>query len=544
MVERLHLSERHRRALEALLREHLPGVEVWAYGSRVNGRSHDGSDLDLVLRGPGLEEIPTERLAAFKEAVRESTIPFLVEARDWVRLPERFHREIEREYVALLRNVNTEQSSMRWPIVAIEEISERVAMGPFGSSIKVETFVESGVPIISGQHLHNARVDDAPGHNFITAEHAQRLARANVQRGDIVFTHRGNLGQVSYIPEHSRYERYVTSQSQFYMRCDPLKAIPEFIVYYFKSPEGQHKLLANASQVGVPAIAKPVTYLRSIETPLPALAEQRAIAHILGTLDDKIELNGRMNETLEAMARAIFKDWFVDFGPTRAKAEGRAPYLPPELWDLFPDALDDESKPFGWASAPLDEIADFLNGLALQKFPASDPEDSLPVIKIAELRGGITPKSNRASREIPHKYIVRDGDFLFSWSGSLLAKFWTEGDGALNQHLFKVTSHRFPTWFFSQWVYHHLEEFRAIAASKATTMGHIQRRHLKDAATICPPDEVLSILGQAVGPLVDRIIENELENRTLAQTRDLLLPKLMSGEIRVPDAKRIAEAVA
>ncbi len=261
--------------------------------------------------------------------------------------------------------------------------------------------------------------------------------------------------------------------------------------------------------------------------------EQRAIARVLGALDDKIELNRRMNETLEAMAQAIFKDWLVDFGPVRAKAEGRAPYLPPALWNLFPDTLDNEGKPVGWSCVPLDKIADFLNGLALQKHPASGPADSLPVIKIAELRGGITPKSGRASHEVPEKYIIRDGDFLFSWSGSLLAKFWTEGDGALNQHLFKVTSERFPSWFFSQWVQHHLEEFRAIAASKATTMGHIQRRHLKEAMTICPPNDVLNRLGQSVGPLIENTIGNKLENRTLAETRDLILPKLMSGKIRL-----------
>ena len=283
------------------------------------------------------------------------------------------------------------------------------------------------------------------------------------------------------------------------------------------------------------------TILSSIPVTVPPPPEQSAIAHVLGTLDDMIELNRRMNETLEAMARALFKDWFVDFGPTRAKIEGRDPYLAPETWDLFPDSLDGEGKPVGWEIKPLDKIAEFLNGLALQKFPALDPEDSLPVIKIAELRGGITGKSTRASHAIPEEYIVKDGDFLFSWSGSLMAKFWTEGEGALNQHRFKVTSDRYPEWFFSQWVRHHLEEFQAIAASKATTMGHIQRGHLKEAMTNCPPDDLLSILGRTAGPLVEHIINNERENRTLAETRDLLLPKLMSGEIRVGDVGKFVQ---
>jgi len=177
-----------------------------------------------------------------------------------------------------------------WQSARIEEVAERVAMGPFGSSIKVETFVTEGVPIISGQHLHGSRVDDTVGFNFIAPEHADKLRNANVRRGDVIFTHAGNIGQVAYIPDTSSYERYVISQRQFYLRPDQNKALPEYLVAYFRSPEGRHKLLANTSQVGVPSIAQPVTYLRSIEIPLPPLDEQRAIAHILGTLDDKIEL--------------------------------------------------------------------------------------------------------------------------------------------------------------------------------------------------------------------------------------------------------------
>ena len=184
-----------------------------------------------------------------------------------------------------------------WRTATIEEIAERVSMGPFGSSIKVETYVSEGVPIINGQHLHGSRVDDSPGFNFISHEHARRLANANVMRGDIVLTHRGTIGQVAYIPEDSQHHQYVVSQSQFYVRCDRTKIVPEFVTLYLRSPEGQHQLLANTSQVGVPSIAQPVTYLRTIPIPIPPLPEQRAIAHILGTLDDKIELNRRMNET-------------------------------------------------------------------------------------------------------------------------------------------------------------------------------------------------------------------------------------------------------
>lgn len=266
---------------------------------------------------------------------------------------------------------------------------------------------------------------------------------------------------------------------------------------------------------------------------------------MLGALDDKIELNRRMNETLEAMAQAIFRDWFVDFGPVRRKLEGATdpvailgglmpdPARAAELAGLFPDGLGEDELPLGWSEKPLDQIAEFLNGLALQKFPARPGEPSLPVIKIAELRGGLSEKSNRAAPNLPDRYIIRDGDFLFSWSGSLLAKVWTEGEGALNQHLFKVTSGRYPQWFYGRWVHHHMPEFQSIAASKATTMGHIQRGHLSSALTVCPTDTLLQEMSKVMAPLWQRTINNDLENRTLAETRDYLLPRLMSGEVRV-----------
>ena len=218
-AKRLDLPRRYRDQIEALLREHVPGVEVWAYGSRVTGKSHKGSDLDLVLRGPDLKRIPGGQLMDLIEALEESNVPIIVQAHDWARLPERFHREIEREYVVLVEGEGDGGES-EWHTATIEEITEKVAMGPFGSSIKVETFVPEGVPIISGQHLHGSRVDDEPDFNFISHEHAQRLANANVMRGDIVLTHRGTIGQVAYIPEHSQFDRYVVSQSQFYMRCN------------------------------------------------------------------------------------------------------------------------------------------------------------------------------------------------------------------------------------------------------------------------------------------------------------------------------------
>ena len=228
--------------------------------------------------------------------------------------------------------------------------------------------------------------------------------------------------------------------------------------------------------------------LSKLEIAIPPLREQRAIAHILGTLDDKIELNRKQNETLEAMARALFKAWFVDFEPVRAKMEGRwqrgqsLPGLPAHLYDIFPDRLIESELgeiPEGWEMRSLDSIANYLNGLALQKFPPESETEFLPVIKIAQLRAGNTNGADKASTQIKPEYVVVDGDVLFSWSGSLEVEVWNGGRGALNQHLFKVTSNEVPKWFYFFATRQHLSDFRAIAAGKATTMGHIQRKHLR-----------------------------------------------------------------
>lgn len=244
--------------------------------------------------------------------------------------------------------------------------------------------------------------------------------------------------------------------------------------------------------------------------PLPDLPTQKKIAAVLSALDDKIENNRRICKTLEEMAQAIFKSWFVDFEP----------------WGgVMPD---------GWRREPLSNVADFLNGLAMQKYRPKDGEGSLPVLKIKELRQGYCDETSEAcSANIPEKFIIHDGDVIFSWSGSLLVDFWCGGTVGLNQHLFKVTSPRFPKWYVYAWTQYHLASFIKIAADKATTMGHITRDHLDDALAWVPDLLTMNQLGDLLSSVYDLLISCRLENRSLSSMRDALLPKLMSGEIDV-----------
>ena len=327
------------------------------------------------------------------------------------------------------------------------------------------------------------------------------------------------------------------------MRADSNKIDPVFLSYFFGMKSFRKHI--NAVAVGATMPSLNTQLLSNVVIPHPTLPEQRAIAHILRTLDDKIELNRRMNQTLEAMARALFKSWFVDFDPVRAKMESRDPSLPKHLADLFPDRLVDSELgpiPEGWEVGSLDSIATFLNGLALQKYPVGSGS-ALPVIKIAQLRAGHTLGADLASSDLLPQYVVHDGDVLFSWSGSLELDTWTGGDGALNQHLFKVTSAEYPKWLYYHWVREHLPGFREIAAGKVTTMGHIQRHHLSEAATVIPNTVILEALNRHMQPLLERGLSLRVESRALAALRDALLPKLISGDLRVKDAETFLERV-
>lgn len=282
----------------------------------------------------------------------------------------------------------------------------------------------------------------------------------------------------------------------------------------------------------IPSTTRAAVYPREIVVPPPD--EQRAIADVLGALDDKIEQNRRTAGALERLARAIFRAWFVDFEPVKAKAAGATGFrsMPKPVFDALPTRFVASAigpVPEGWEVKPIASIATFLNGLALQKYPPRGDGKDLRVIKIAELRKGSAEGADWANGDVPDQYVIDDGDLLFSWSGTLEAEFWFGGKGALNQHLFKVTSSHFPSWFCFLWIRQHLPWFRAIAASKATTMGHIKRSHLQETQVVVPDDDALRAANTAISPLYDLRAQLMVESRQLAEMRDYLLPRLLSG---------------
>ena len=243
------------------------------------------------------------------------------------------------------------------------------------------------------------------------------------------------------------------------------------------------------------------------KVPSFSIDRQLEIASILSALDDKIELNRRMNATLEEMAQAIFKEWFVDFN------------FPGATGEFVDSALG--PIPIGWEAKPLDKVAHFLNGLALQKYPPKNEADELPVIKIKQLRANSIDGADISSKSISKEYHVSFADLLFSWSGSLEVSFWTGPNGALNQHLFKVTSKEYPLWFCYHWLLHYLPAFRSIAEGKATTMGHIKRENLSNKYCAIPPN--IEKLGKHIEAIHRKILANSKEANYLEKTKETLL---------------------
>lgn len=421
----------------------------------------------------------------------------------------------------------------KWEFVRVGEIADSVS-DTHPRDQRELVFLNTS-DVLLGEVLHRTYTD---------VRHWPGQAKKSIRRNDTLFSEiRPANGRWAFIDFDAA--DFVVSTKLMVIRPRTDRVAPRFLYHFLTSAQttGWLQHLAESRSGTFPQIT--FDQVAELEIGLPSLDVQEAIAEFLDFIDDKVELNRQMNEALEAIAREIFKSWFVGFDPVRTKLEGRDPQLPKSLADLFPDSFEDSELgeiPKGWEVRGLDEIGRFLNGLALQKYPPRD-NYAVPVIKIVQLRAGNTKGADLASANIEADYLVDDGDVLFSWSGSLECVLWTGGRGALNQHLFKVTSAKFPKWFYYLWIHQHLADFRHIAAGKATTMGHIQRHHLSDAKVVIPSADALEAAGSVLSPLVQRIITTSIESRALSALRDTLLPKLISGELRLPSPKTASHAV-
>ena len=536
MTERLDLPRRFRDQLEALLREHLPDVEVWAYGSRVNGRSHEGSDLDLVLRSPTLEPLGAGYFDLL-EAIEQSNIPILIQAHDWARLPKSFHQEIEREHVVLV-GAGDEPLERRVPGVAGEWIYWRLedcmaAIIDYRGKTPRKT--SSGIPLITAKVVKGGRIKTPT--EFIAVEDYDSWMRRGIPRsGDVLITTEAPLGEVAQLSQ----QRVALAQRLVLLRGKSEVLDNRFLKFLMQSSPVQDQLRARATGTTVLGIKQ--KELRQIGLALPPIQEQRAIAHILGTLDDKIELNRRMNETLEAMARALFKSWFVDFDPVRAKMEGRwrrgksLPGLPAKYYDLFPDRLVDSELgeiPEGWEVKALGKCFNLTMGQSPPGSTYNDYGEGLPFFQ-GRTDFSFRYPGNRKFCTAPTR-VAQAGDTLVSVRAPVgdINMAWDQccvgrGVAALRHKSGSSSFTYYATWTFQP----ALQEYE----HTGTVFGAINKNQFETLRMVEPDRGVVSAFDSCVRPLDKRILSNEHESHTLVSQRDVLLPRLVSGTVRIKGA--------
>ena len=387
-------------------------------------------------------------------------------------------------------------------VVKLADICQKIGSGATPRGGK-EAYRAEGIALVRSQNVLDFSFS-SDGLAYINDEQADKLRNVELQSGDVLLNITGDsvaracLMDDDYLP--GRVNQHVAI-----IRVDESKAVNSYLLYYLQWRKSHLLQLASA---GATRNALTKGMIEQLEIDLPSLDEQRKVVGILGSIQNKIKLNHEINDNLYAQVKAIFSENFLNL-------------------DFLPD---------GWKTGNLLDIADYLNGLAMQKYRPKDGETGLPVLKIKELRQGICDaNSELCSPSIKSEYIIHDGDIIFSWSGSLLVDIWCGGTCGLNQHLFKVTSNNYDKWFYYLWTAHHLDRFIAVATDKATTMGHIKREELEKAEVIIPSKCDYKRISTLIKPLFDLIISNRIENRKLTALRNTLLPKIMSGEIDVSD---------
>lgn len=387
---------------------------------------------------------------------------------------------------------------MKFNTYSISELIDEIAMGPFGSNIKVECFVDDGIPVLNGSNLNGFFLTE-DSFRYVTEEKADSLGRANAHRGDIIITHRGTLGQIVCIPETSKYDRYVISQSQFRVKCNE-KVLPEYLVYYFHTAIGQHKLLSNASQVGVPALARASTTFQKIEVEIPDIKTQQKVVSVLNAIEAKINVNHSINENLEQQAKAIYQQMFI---------ENTSP---------------------NWAEGSLRDIADITMGQSPSG--SSYNEDGIGTIffqgraefsfRFPTIRLYTTePKRMAYANDILMSVRAPVGDLNIAHTDCCIGR----GLAAIHSK----TNHQ----SFVLYTMFSLRKQLDVFNGEGTVFGSINRNSLNDMPILIPSDETIEEFEKIVAPMDAAIRNNCDEICRLQAVRDSLLPRLMSGELDV-----------
>lgn len=413
-----------------------------------------------------------------------------------------------------------------WRDVLLDELADEITVGHVGSM--ASEYVSEGIPFLRSQNVEPFRVNDSDL-KFISPAFHERLRKSNLSPGDVVIVRTGKPGACAVIPNSLSI---ANCSDLVIVRCGPMLD-QQFLSYYVNSVAAHH---VDSHLVGAVQQHFNVGSARTLVIHLPDISEQRAIAHILGTLDDKIELNRKMNETLEAIARALFNSWFVDFDPVRAKAEGRDTGLPKPIADLFPDSFEDSELgeiPKGWMTSSIYAIADVVYGAPFASAQFNTECVGSPLIRIRDLAdenpGVWTPEVH------PKGYKVRPGDIVVGMDGEFRAYLWGGKEAWLNQRVCVFNPKRGISAAF---VRNSITDLLAQveATETATTVIHLGKSDIDRFLVVVPTHPVLAAFNHACQPWYDRIVAAKCESRTLIALRDTLLPKLISGDLRIDRA--------
>ena len=531
----IDIDTRERAIIERLLHRHLPGVDVWVYGSRVRWNARPQSDLDLVAFAS-----PEQRGAVLRlrEAFQESSLPFSVDLLIWDHLPESFHRNIEAEYV-VLQSAKEDVVKSAWHEVALGDIAE-IFDGPHATPRKTN----SGPVFLGISNLVSGRIELSTTQHLSEDDFLTWTKRVTPLPGDIVFSYETRLGEAAAIPKGLQC---CLGRRMGLLRPRTDYVDPRFLLYAYLGPGFQETLRSRAIQ-GSTVDRILLSELGTFPIEIPRdVTEQRAIAHVLGTLDDKIESNRRMNQTLEAMARAIFQDWFVDFGPVRAKLEGREPYLPPELWGLFPGRLMDSELgevPEGWEVGVLDDAVQILSGGTPKTSVSGYWDGEIPwytakdAPALSEVFVLTTERSiTQAGVDNSSTKILPSGTTVITARGTVGRLACLGIPMAMNQTCYGIRGAEGYPDFFTYWsVRNTVSELQT--RTHGTIFDTITRETFKIAETVLAPADVARAFESIVNTVMKRILDNLNESRTLAAQRDALLPKLVSGELRLGESRR------
>ena len=563
----IDVTAAERRTVLALLERYLPNTTVWAYGSRVKWTSRPESDLDLVAFARPEQSV---RVAELREAFEESDLPFAVDLFVWDEVSEGFRKHVEAEYLVLAegaldctkrtdcstetapaierakRNRGWRRGWKEWTVRELME-SGSLEIGD-GYRAKNSELSKSGLPFARAGNIRNGfQFDGADG---FPTENLDRVKNKASLPGDVVFTSKGTVGRFAFVRKDT--PRFVYSpQLCFWRSLDTELIDPRFLFFWMAGREFFEQFKEVSGQTDMAEFVS-LRDQRNMRITLPPVGEQRAIAHILGTLDDKIELNRRMNETLEAMARALFRSWFVDFDPVRAKMEGRDPGLPKDIADLFPDRLVDSAVgrvPAGWNVGVLDDAVELFNG-------------GTPRTSVARFWDGDIPWYTAKDAPAPHDVFVLETERTITRAGvdgsativlpsrtTVITARGTVGRlaclgraMAMNQTCYGIRGAGGYRDFFVYWLVRTMvEELRT--RTHGTIFDTITRQTFTIVDLVLPPVSVASAFESDITPIMDRLLTNLYQTGSVAALRDALLPRLVSGELRVDRPDTLARGM-